>query len=166
MIFKYRFGMFGTVLERFEVISKKKIDFLFFAPIKNIKNPSPNASFLTSWVIQIWRFLRTFPWANRAHTLGFCSTHGYYKTPKYGSEWPTGRFSKIVKTIKFRPLNSAASLQNSAACLPFQRPTSDGINNDILCIFHSLKCQNWIGMMSTDVYCVRIRLKEEIWKPT
>ena len=46
--------MFGTVLERFEVISKKKIDFLFFAPIKNIKNPSPNASFLTSWASQIW----------------------------------------------------------------------------------------------------------------
>ena len=48
-----------------------------------------------------WRFLRTFPWADRAHTLGFCSTHGYYKTLKYGPDRPTGRFSKIAKTTKF-----------------------------------------------------------------
>merc|ERR1719266_3118133 len=51
-----------------------------------------------------WRFLRTFPWVDRAHTLGFCSTHGYSKTLKYGPHRPTGRFSKIAKITKFSVL--------------------------------------------------------------
>ena len=51
-----------------------------------------------------WQFLKTFPWADRAHTLGFYRGDAPYKTLKYGPDRPTGRFSKIIKTTKCRGL--------------------------------------------------------------
>jgi len=35
------------------------------------------------------------------HTLGFCSTHGYYKTLEYGPDRPIWMFSKTIKTSDF-----------------------------------------------------------------
>ena len=52
-------------------------------------------------IFMVLVILNTFRWADRAHTLGFWSTHGYYKTIKYGPHRPAGRLSKIVKTTKF-----------------------------------------------------------------
>ena len=47
----------------------------------------------------VWSFLKTFPCADRAHTLGFCRPMCVYKTLKYGSDRPTGRFSKMTNNI-------------------------------------------------------------------
>ena len=33
-------------------------------------------------------------WAERAHILGFCTTHGYYKILNYGPDWPHGKVLK------------------------------------------------------------------------
>ena len=44
--------------------------------------------------------MKTFPWADRAHTFWFCSTHGYYKTIKYGFDGRTERFSKTTQTTR------------------------------------------------------------------
>ena len=47
--------------------------------------------------------MKTFPWTYGPYLWGFCSTHGYYKTPRDRVHRPTGRFSKIDKTTKFLP---------------------------------------------------------------
>jgi len=49
---------------------------------------------LAPYIWWFWRFLKTFPCANRVHTLGFCSTQGYYKTMKYGARSAHGKIFK------------------------------------------------------------------------
>ena len=91
-----------------------------------------------------WTILKTFPWADRAHTSGFCSHICANKSLKYEPDRPTGRFSKLSYSAQNLPYPALSQDRAPPPGLGIHFPTTLFSQKPPLNLF-SIQCLNLVA---------------------